>query len=279
MPPGAKWVKDEEHGDWIQLSRDSSTEASRLLPGTNSAELINMEQQDKEDLADEYDMPEVFRGKMPQGNANMAGRTVLALQESVGVMSQPFTLSVESSMERLGKAVMALALKTWPKSMWIRLIEPDEMGTWQPEKEKQVDPKTGQPAEPEPDVIQQKWMDAIARVTGEDGKEPMSMIDLDVKVIAGSTQPTNRMAKAGVAMEFVKANIYDQEAALTYIDDPLKDEIIERQKVKAQAPGAPEKVNVTINFKDMPPEAQAQLAQQIGIQMKPENALPQEAGA
>jgi hypothetical protein len=235
MPPGAKWVKDEEHGDWIQLSRDSSTAASRLLPGTTSGELVNMEQRDKEDINDEYDMPEVFRGKTPQGQTNIAGRTVLALQESVGVMSQPFTLVVESALERLGKAVAALMLKTWPKSMWMRLIEPDEMGTWQPEKEKQqVDPQTGQPQQPEPGIIQQKWADAIARITGEDGKEPMSMIDLDVKVIAGSTMPTNRMAKAGMAMEMMKIGAYDAEAVLKFIDDPLKDEVIERLDRKRQ---------------------------------------------
>ncbi|MFH2076182.1 MAG: hypothetical protein ABIJ57_12690, partial [Pseudomonadota bacterium] len=231
MTDGSVWVKDEVHGDWIRAAKDTQHMPTRLLPGTTSAELINMEQRDKEDISDEFDMPEVFRGKIPQGQSNIAGRTVLALQESVGVMSQPFTLSVESSMERLGKAVAALMLKTWPKSMWMRLIEPDEMQSWQPEKEKQVD-QQGQPVEPEPDKIQQRWTDAIARVTGEDGKEPMSMIDLDVKVIAGSTQPTNRMAKSAVAMEFVKAGIYDPQAALEYIDDPMKDEVVERMERK-----------------------------------------------
>lgn len=231
MGEGSAWQKDEVHGDWIKMAKDSPHPVSRLLPGTTSAELVNMEQRDKEDINDEFDMPEVFRGKMPQGNSNMAGRTVLALQESVGVMSQPFTLAVESSMERLGKAAAALMLKTWPKSMWMRLIEPDEMQTWQPEKEKQVD-EQGQPVKPEANMIQRKWMDAIARVAGEDGKEPMSMIDLDVKVIAGSTQPTNRMAKAGVAMEFVKSGIYDPQAALEYIDDPMKDEVTERMDRK-----------------------------------------------
>jgi hypothetical protein len=231
MTDGSAWVKDEVHGDWIKMSKDSAHAPTRLLPGTTSAELVNMEQRDKEDISDEYDMPEVFRGKIPPGQSNIAGRTVLALQETVGVMSQPFTLSVESSMERLGKAVAALMLKTWPKSMWQRLIEPDEMGSWQPEKEKQVD-EQGNPVKPQPSMIQQRWMDAINRITGEDGKEPISMIDMDVKIIAGSTQPTNRMAKASVAMEFVKAGIYDPQAALEYIDDPKKDEVTERMERK-----------------------------------------------
>ncbi|MFH1740440.1 MAG: hypothetical protein ABIH23_15635 [bacterium] len=231
MPQGAKWVKDEIHGDSIEVAKDSAFQPTRLLPGTTSAELVGMEQRDKEDISDEYDMPEVFRGKIPPGQSNIAGRTVLALQETVGVMSQPFTLAIESSLERLGKAVAALMLKVWPKSMWMRLIEPDELGTWQPEKEKEVDDQ-GNPVEPPADMIQQRWMDAVSRITGEDGKEPMSMIDLDVKVIAGSTQPTNRMAKSGVAIEYVKAGIYDAQAALEYMDDPMKDEVVERMERK-----------------------------------------------
>jgi hypothetical protein len=227
MPQGAKWVADEKHGDTLEVSKDTAFQPFRLIPGTTSAELVNMEQRDKEDINDEYDMPEVFRGKIPSGQSQMAGRTVLALQETVGVMSQPFTLAVESALERLGKATAALMLKTWPKSMWMRLIEPDEMGTWQPEKEKQVD-EQGQPVEPQPNIIQQRWMDAISRITGEDGKEPLSMIDMDVKIVGGSTQPTNRMAKAGVAMEMMKVGAYDAEAVLKYTDDPLKDEVIER---------------------------------------------------
>lgn len=233
MTDGSTWVKDEVHGDWIRIAKDAAHAPTRLLPGTTSAELVNMEQRDKEDINDEYDMPEVFRGKTPQGQSNIAGRTVLALQESVGVMSQPFTLSVESSMERLGKAVAALMLKTWPKSMWTRLIEPDELGSWQPEKEKQVD-EQGKPVEPEPSKVQQRWSDAIARICGEDGKEPMSMIDLDVKVIAGSTQPTNRMAKMGTAIEMMKVGAYDAQAVLEYCDDPKKDEITERLDRKRQ---------------------------------------------
>jgi hypothetical protein len=196
-----KWVKDDVHGDELVSSKDAPFAPTRLAPGSAAGELINMEQRDKEDINDEFDMPDVFRGKAPTGN--MAGRTVLALQESVGTMSQPFVLSVESSLERVGKAWAALALKTWPKSVWMRLIEPDELGTWQPEKEKKVDDQ-GQPVKPEAGVVQQKWMDAVARITGEDGNEPMSMIDIDVKIIPGSTAPTNRMAKSGVAMEYVK---------------------------------------------------------------------------
>lgn len=272
MSDGSKWVKDDEHGDWIQVAKDAAFPPNRLLPGTTSAELVNMEQRDAEAINDEYDMSDVVRGKIPPGQSNIAGRTVLALQDMVGVMSQPFTLTAESAMERLGKAVAALMLKTWPKSMWLRLIDEDDMGSWQPEKEKQVD-ANGMQQPPAPDMIEQRWMNAIARITGEDGGEPMTMIDLDVKIIGGSTQPTNRMAKQGVAMEMVKNGIYDAEAALEYTDDPLKDKVIERRKNQPPEGG---KVNITVNLKDLPPEVQAQFMAKQGIEMNPENAIPPE---
>ena len=241
MTSGSRWVKDDVHGDWIEMAKDSPHPITRLIPGTSSAELVGMEQRDKEDISDEYDMPEVFRGKIPPGQSNIAGRTVLALQETVGVMSQPFTLALESSLEALGKVFAALALKVWPRKMWERLIEADEMQTWQPEQEKQIDPQTGQPAEPEPDAISAKWENALDRITGEtvtgepiDDKDRIKMLEMDIKIVAGSTQPTNRMAKAGVAMEFVKAGIYDPQAALEYIDDPKRDEVIERLERRRQ---------------------------------------------
>ena len=72
-------------------------------------------------------------------------------------------------------------------------------------------------------------------------------------------------------MEKFKLGIYDQEAALKYEDDPLKDEVIERAKNKKPSP---EKMNITINIKDLPPEVQAQILALQGIQMNPEDAIP-----
>jgi hypothetical protein len=38
-----------------------------------------------------------------------------------------------------------------------------------------------------------------------------------------------------MAIEYVKAGIYDAEAALEYVDDPNKDKIIPRMKAKQEA--------------------------------------------
>jgi hypothetical protein len=278
MPAGCKWVKDEIHGDYIEVSKDAAFPPTPHGPQNNSSEVMNLAQKDQQDIHDEYGINDIIQGKIPVGQSNMAHRTVLALQEMVGVISSPSVLTFEGALVKLGRAVAALMLMVWPRPMWQRLIEAEEMGTWQPDKEKQVD-KDGTPMKPEAGAINQKWNDALDKLTGENGKVKTDLIDIDVKIFAGSTQPTNRMAKRGEAIELVKAGIYDQEAYLDYTDDPKKDEITERRKQSEKGQQTPEKVNVTINFKDMPPEAQAQLAQQIGIQMNPGSALPADTGA
>jgi hypothetical protein len=235
LPQGCKWVVDEKHGDYIEMSKDAAFAPTQLGPVNSSGELLNLMQGDKQAIHDEYQINDIIQGKIPQGQSNMAHRTVLSLTEMVGVISSPGVLAFESALVKLGKAVAALMLMVWPRQMWQRLIEPDEMNTWTPDKEKpQIDQQTGQPIPPEPSKIQQKWMEALDKLTGENGAAKTDLIDIDVKIIAGSTQPTNRMAKSGVAMEMVKAGIYDPQAALDYTDDPKKDEITERMEKKRQ---------------------------------------------
>jgi len=234
LPQNCKWVKDEKHGDYIEVAKDAPFMPSQLGPVNSSGELINLLQMDKQNIHDEYQINDIIQGKIPEGQSNMAHRTVMSLTEMVGIISSPGVLTFESALVKLGKAVSALMLMVWPRQMWQRLIEPDEMQEWQPDKEKQVDPQTGQPIQPEPSMINQKWNAALDKLTGENGQNKTDLIDIDVKIIAGSTQPTNRMAKQGVAMELVKVGIYDTQAALDYIDDPRKDEITERMEKKRQ---------------------------------------------
>ena len=58
--------------------------------------------------------------------------------------------------------------------------------------------------------------------------------EYDIRIISGSTLPTSRMAKERRAMELVNAGIYDREAALTYLDDPQKVDIIQRTSIIEQ---------------------------------------------
>ncbi len=241
-----KWHKDAIHGDWAEADRTAPALPRRLIPGTVSTEALNMEAIAKNDVDEMYDMQDVMKGKIPKGDPS--GRTILALQDMAGMMSKPFTRALEAALTRLGKVNMAIILKTWPRSMWERLIEPDEMETWQPEKEKKPpNPLAEMNALPEqqeqgPDdqtrrEISQKWQAALELIRPEDQSKPpgISLLDVDVRVAAGSTMPTNRMAKAAIAMDLVEKGIYDPQAALDYIDDPHKDQIVARLEAKEKA--------------------------------------------
>jgi len=271
---GYKIVKDPKFGDIMQVAKDMAFPPQRLLPGTTPQEAFALEKVAQDDLKNEYDVQDAMVGKLPAGQ--ISGRAVMALQDMGSMMSKPFIESVEDCAVRMAKVFIAIITKHWPREMWMRLIEPEEMTSWQPDKEKQVDDK-GKEIEPDPEEVKSKWENAIDQIMNQ----KVSLINLDVKVSAGSTLPTNRMAKREDAIEMVKAGIYDPEAALDYVDDPYKDQVKDRIKTKAEQSGAPEKINysVSISVKDLPGEAQSQILGNIGIKMNPDNAIPPEQGA
>jgi Asp-tRNA(Asn)/Glu-tRNA(Gln) amidotransferase A subunit family amidase len=125
----------------------------------------------------------------------------------------------------MAKVVLAIMLKHWPAEMWMRLIEPQEMKSFVPEGYKAQLPQ-GQKVQPNPIAVENAWKQAIDTIANKG----MSIIDLDVKVAAGSTMPTNRIAKRAEAVEMVKAGIYDVRAALEYVDDPKANEVAERME-------------------------------------------------
>lgn len=220
-------------GSRLKVEAGASFSPYRLPGGTlDASRFIELDRTSKEEIDGQYDMQDVMKGKLPPGRSDMSGRLVLALQDMGGMMSKPFLRALESALVRLAKVNMAMALQYWPRYMWERLIEPDELDTWTPDKpgvETEQDPNT--------EEIRKKWLNALEMVRPADpNKEPnISIMDFDVKVIAGSSTPTNRIAKGEMAIEYVKAGIYDAEAALEYVDDPNKDKIIPRMKAKQEA--------------------------------------------
>jgi hypothetical protein len=118
------------------------------------------------------------------------------------------------------------------------------MQTWRPEEEQEppnpMDMMNGNPPptkkQPNPE-IEQKWRDALDLIRPADPTAPpgISLLDVDVRVAAGSTMPTNRLSRAALAMDMVKIGIYDPQAALEYLDDPKKDQIVARLEAKQQA--------------------------------------------
>jgi len=220
---GTKWENDEQHGDSLIVPKDAPFAPSRLLPGTTSGELMAMEQRDELALNDEYDMQEVMKGKAPPGVD--AARALNALQEQAGMMSMPFISLEEWTLVKLAKVIYSLMLRHWPRSLWERLIDEEEKAGWQPEKDKQINPETGEPIPPDPNDIGMKWLKALEMIRPADPSADagIELDGLDITFVAGSTMPTNRMAKRVDAMDMVKAGVYPPEVALEYIDDPLKD--------------------------------------------------------
>lgn len=220
-------------GSRLMVEGGATFSPYRMPGGTlDATRFIELERICDQEIDDQYDMQDVMRGKMPPGKSDMSGRLVLALQDMGGMMSKPFLRALESAIVKLAKVNIAMAIRYWPRHIWERLIEPDELDSWTPDK-----PGVEQEQEPNTDEIRRKWLNALEMVRPADpNKEPnISVMDFDVKVMAGSSMPTNRIAKGQMAIEYVKAGIYDAEAALEYVDDPNKDKIIPRMKAKEEA--------------------------------------------
>jgi len=240
-PIGCKWIGNPGSPDSrVIVPKDAAFPPDRMSPGSMDVGLmLQREQAADADIQDIYDLQDVMIGKNPAGNEKMAWRAVWALQEAGGTMSQPHIRKVESAITQLGKTVIAIAIRHWPRQQWERLLEEDEWSRWMPEEdkgrlEKESADQGGEfDIEKEPDVqeqIRQKWGRALELIE----TEKVDLLKYDVSIHAGSSMPTNRMMKQQIAMDMVSAGIYDQQAALEYVDDPKKDEITARTKAMQQ---------------------------------------------
>jgi len=222
---------------------------SRLPPGASqSQQFLEIVAQCEKGISDQYDAPPVVKGEIPQG-ADPSGRTVLALQDMASTVAKPKLSSLEGALVRLAKVNTAIELKKWPREYWERLLEEDEWTTWMPENEKNKllagdEQQTGAPPGQMPPMgdetkaqIRSKWSQALELIRPADYSQPsgINMIDVDIKITAGSSMPTNRMAKEQMAMEKYKVGLYDRKAALEYSDDPKAEEISLRMDQQEQA--------------------------------------------
>ena len=249
------------------MSKNAPFKPYRLGPGdVNIANLRAIITQEGEDIDDQYDLPEILKGKVPKNfQGQMSGRLGLALQDTALMKANPALRALESALVRVGKVILAILLKHWPRQMWERLLKEEDRMTVAPEgsdelKERQElerqkfqhlmadgsvmaggehagaipgSTTVVEGAEPDPEEelrlkIRKKWMDALDDIE----KGGITLIDLDVAVTAGSTLPTNRMAKEDLGIEKFKIGLYDRKAAMDYMDDPKAKEISERMDQK-----------------------------------------------
>jgi hypothetical protein len=233
-------------GTRLVMGKDETISPGRVPPGTVDLSQVAMRiQEDKTHINEIYDMHDVMKGKSPGGPGvdPPSGKAILALQDFGTLMSSPFLWTVENGLAMLGKAILAMILITWPRSMWERLLEDEEMG--EPPDGAKL-PQELQ-ARPNPDIpgdviqpdkqqvanySQQRYAAALDMISPPEGSdaEPIQMVDIDIQVAAGSSLPTNRMARLSTAIEMFKAGLYDHAAALEYADDPKAKEISERMK-------------------------------------------------
>jgi len=236
-----------------------STPGSELIVGKNSAfapfrlqsgaadvmKFIALEERSDNEIDDVYDMQDVMKGKVPKGSERTSGRMVLALQDAAGMMSKPSLRRLESFLVRLAKVIMAMMLSHWQRYMWERLLEDTERVKFAPDGSDEAMARENIPEEErDPDFedllrldIAMKWEAALEKIRPRDINKPpgFRLLDIDVKITAGSSMPTNRIAKEQLAMEKVQAGVYDAEAALEYTDDPQKDKVIARLKKRQEA--------------------------------------------
>lgn len=259
-PTAGRWKNGNPGtpGSEFECDNNASFKPYRLGSGAAAVGILdNIESKDDRDIDDQYDLQDVMRGKIAQ---KIAWQTVYALQEFGGMMTKPFLRSLESGLTRLGKNNIALILRHWSKEDFERLIEPKEWEEWVPDEvraEIESNPENqqaqqvddfGNPIKPEElqgPFIKQKWQDALDKIFPKEGatqKKKLEVIDIDVKVMAGSSMPTNRMARLNQAIELKNAEIYDREGALEYIDDPQKDQIVKRTKARDKAAAQAEAV-------------------------------------
>jgi len=231
-------------GSVAKVDKNAPFQPARLQAGTfDIGKFADLESLADKDIDDQYDLHDVMRGKIPPGQAGASGRMVLALQDLGGMMSNPFLRKTESGITRLAKAITVLVMKHWNRQMWERLVEPDEMMRWTPDGKVNLEDYDGD-EEQFNDIkrqISEKWMAALERIRPSDPSKPpgYELIDLDIRLTAGSSMPTNRIARQEVGMEMGKLigqvdPVSGIEYALEYSDDPNKDKILNKLKAAGQ---------------------------------------------
>jgi hypothetical protein len=216
------------------VARNAAFQPTRL-PGSTSqvASVLQLMAGNEAAIDDVFDIQDVVKGKLPEGQTQqVAARTVLALQDMAGVMSKPRIRRLESAMLRIAKSVIVMMLRYWPRYKWEALVEESERmkppAALIAGKEDQVEPESVE--------YRAKWEQAIEKIRPADMSEPpgISLIDLDVRLFPGSSMPTNRLARATVALEEYKAGLRDRKSTLEMADDPKAQEIAETMDKREQ---------------------------------------------
>lgn len=257
-----KWEgKPGTPGSKVKVEGNAAFPPAYLVGQTNTMDFQYHDIQLSKDIQDQFDTPDVVRGKMPVNKKDASGRAIAYLQDLAGVMSKPFIRKLEAFIARIGRANIAIMLANWKRHQWEALLDETDWSEWMPEDEKaemeaqqaQAMPQPGMtapgqmqgqmpppqqppgPVKPDGEAIKARWMEALDKVAPMNGEANIDIMDFEIKVAAGSSMPSNRMARQAEALEQVKMGLLDPETYWEQVDSTIKDKVVPRLKAREQA--------------------------------------------
>jgi hypothetical protein len=212
----------------LEYAKTAKNAPKREQPARLPEAYIHLETSSNAEIDDISGMNDAVKGVPPTSDAS--GKMVLALQEFATMGFKPFLRQLETAMAMLGNGTLSAVRITWQIPDLVRVqINP------QVEVALQIAPGM-QSQDPMQMQMQMMALQELMQKSNEANQLAQVFYDptvgsFDVKVEAGSTMPANRMAKLEFALQMHAQGIYDAEAVLEYIDDPVKYDVLRRRKM------------------------------------------------
>lgn len=178
--------------------------------------VFQLEDRARASLNDVFNLTPILKGEAETGR--MSGRLATMLKEN-GLEGNSYLITTaEWAFRKLGICLLVMALNDWPMRYWERLLEEEDY-------------RLDENGDPSQDLLP-GFVKALEKIRAKQ----VDIIDYDIGIRAGSSLPTNRLAKLDMAMELAKEPVhpdavYDAEAILRYTDDPQSKEILKRKSV------------------------------------------------
>ncbi len=202
-------------GALIGIRSGNLDDLQAIMPQTPSNAFYEIVQKGEQDIEGSLGASSLAQGA--GAPANMPYRGLVAMDEfSTRRVRSWMTNVVEPALEHLGRVFTQFAQATYTANKVFRIVNP-ETG----EKKEMV---INAP-------IYNEFGDTIGKYND------YQSVNFDVRIISGSTLPTNRYADREEKMEMFKLGIIDDVAVLQETDIKNKEEIIKRKSMMAQLQG------------------------------------------
>jgi len=180
-------------------------------PSQLPAELYHNEQRAMEDINHQFGIYEMMMGD--SGSAPQTYKATISLDEFGQRKIRSKLADIETSLKRLGEVLIPLMQQLYTQEKKIRLVQPNNSITEITINHQLVDDK----------------MPELKRIEND-----IRVGRYDVKVITGSTLPSNKYAELELHMEAYKAGLIDQQEVLKKTDIYDKEGILERTSLVKQ---------------------------------------------